>query len=205
VGWSRLTAGRIRDPLVGRELLTGLAAGAAAVVLGRALLLAALGNGMGLPVTLLNSVVSNSRFPALYAISANGGQAITYTIGALIFILMLRLVLRNTVAAVIGVTVIYALLLTGAGGLPSFASAVIGGVILFVLLFRSGAVTFGAAILSSFTLNNAPLTFRFGEPFAGTGLSVALAVIAVGVMGFWIALAGKPWFGTLGSEEEAPA
>jgi hypothetical protein len=201
IGWSRLLAGRFRDPLVGREVLVGVTAGSLMAVIFRAVLLAGITAGAAIPLNPLSMRHVNAPLPFAYAIARHAAVAIGYTVATLIVLLLLRLAFRSTPVAVAGAVILYGLVGTQSGPMD-FVGALIAGSILLLLLFRSGALTLCAAAFSYFALRYVPLTLYFGEPYAGLGLMIAAAVVAVAVLAFHISLGGKPVFGAIAAEDE---
>jgi len=204
VGWSRLAAGRIRDPLVGREVLIGIAAGAVTLAVTRAFAWLSVLNGTLIPRNPLTNNLASASAPAIFYVGNEGVLAANYTMGMLILLLLLRLMLRNTAAALAVTVVLYGLMQIRTGGIIDFVAGAIAGAVLMLLLFRYGAVSHAAArfVLS---LAFAPLTLRWSEPYASITIAAIAPTLLLAAAAFHIALAGKPLFGAAVAEDATAA
>jgi serine/threonine protein kinase len=188
VSWQRLLAGRFRDPLVGRDLLVGACAGAAAgaVRLGIDMLggLAAavnvessFGKGMGAVIGLSVSNLGYSCADALVKL-------------ALLTIMTILLRRRWLGLASTGLFLIMSWSLTTVG---DFAITVI-----FVLLFLVVLTRFGLVAAVSFDafyqLHRYP-PLEFNQWYADRVMIALLLPLALLAYGFYVSLGGQPMFG----------
>ena len=230
IGWSRLLAGNVRDPLVGRDVLVGvLVAIADGLALGLHLLLRRwLDRPLQFPVG-----ASSSPFDGMAASSdllLGGRFALSRVVGSvmsipvwsgtmLTFLLLLLLyaLLRRrslAVAALIaGCTAIY-VVTHGGWLLPNapadhFAPSIVD-VALFVgvqtavvvVAVRFGLLTMLVASFVSTLLTLLPIVVDASVPYAWSSRLIVTTVIALAAYGWYTALAGRPLFGALFPREQ---
>jgi serine/threonine-protein kinase len=172
VSWTRLLSGEWRDPLLGRDLLVGCAAGVAGVCLSawRVALTSPSGNLL-LPVPGTAALIG-------WLVAGTGLIAVFSTLATILLLVFLRIVLRKdwlTIVAYMLLRVAPRLLSDAPWTMGAFA-LVEEGLTLFVLL-RFGLVA-GIAGSVVFGLFLYPITFRTSAWYAGGGY-VALLFIAV--------------------------
>jgi hypothetical protein len=183
VGWTRLLEGRFADPLVGRELLLGLLAGAG---VGLASCLPAAFE-RGHDVSLLLSTLPLGRAADFWGSTINVlGEGLMRALGAFGLLLLFRVLFRHDAAAWLGLGLLWTLL-----GLPSWNVSVIGWVSLalsaagFVLAVRVGLVAAIVAVATTGLLTFcAPLTIDFSRWYAWRTGVVAVLLLAIAVWGF---------------------
>lgn len=203
VGWTRLLAGRIRDPLVGRDLLIGAATGAAWAV-------------GALAYPFVPRLLGLSEFPPLMPavhVLAGGGELTGYILkqasnaihnGAFVVLglALFRLLLKRQWLVLIAATVFFAF--PGAQGqfetdLPLVDlgySAVLTGILILVVL-RFGLLACMVSFFVYLTVWYVPVTFDSTRPFFATGLVALAGVTVVPMFGYYLARAGEPLFGTV--------
>lgn len=196
VSWSRLLAGQLRDPVVGRDLLIGAA--------------------YGVCLTLFE-VLDNLLFPLLgkmppapNVLATDALTGVKYSLGLLVFyvliyllyglivfflLFLLRLLVRKEwIAAVI---VVFLGAATNTGGdypwFTFFASAVIWLSIVLILK-RYGLLAMVVGLVVQNVLIVFPVTFHLSRWYASAGLTGILAIAALAAYGFHRSLAGKPLF-----------
>jgi len=201
VSWVRFVGGRWRDPLVGRDILVGVAAGAFLTNLAWLLtwLFPRLTGVPGPPPYLDLSTVEALRRGAhlVTALAIDHTNAILNNALFLVLILViLRLVLRRTWLAVA------ALLVLAIGAYwPAYSSPIVyliitslNVAILVSVLFRYGFLSVVVASAVSALLTNIPMTYDASSwIFGGTVVALAL-VLGLAIYGLRIALAGRPLF-----------
>jgi serine/threonine-protein kinase len=197
VSWARVLAGDWRDPLVGRDALAGVAAGALIGCLYKLEVLAPawVGYPPAQPIPVFNSVAEPPGFVSrlLSDVSFAGlGIPLAYVF----LLVLLRVLLRREWAAVAVWIVILSLQLL----LASEARLVVGVLALLEMLTFYGVIRrFGlvAMMVAGFVLQvslDFPVTFDSSAWYAGYGY-VALAIVAaIAVYGFRTSLAGRPVF-----------
>jgi serine/threonine-protein kinase len=195
ISWSRLLSGRFRDPLVGRDMLIGAAAG---------VFTPCWWGFYGLVVAWLGLPAEQPRMASLLSLSGvaetigNYFQDIALAfympVAWLFLVLLLRVLLQRQWLAMS-----VAVLLVVGTSIPSFANPWLGsvflaiafGVFLFVLLrFGLLAAFFWTAYmyLSSFVV----LTLNASAWYAGRSWFTILLFAGIAGFGFWTSLAGRP-------------
>jgi hypothetical protein len=224
IGWSRLLAGGVRDPLVGRDVLVGVL-----VAIGDALILALhtilrgwLGQPPQFPVGASGSpfdgmaASSDLLIGGRYALSRIIGSVMSIPVwsGAMLtflllfglFILFKRRWLAMA-AIVLGFTGIY--VVTHGGWLlanapadhfaPSFADVVLFAAVqtaVVLVAVRFGLLTMLVASFVSLLLTLMPIAVDSSVPYAVSSRLIVLTVIALAAYGWHTALAGRTMFGT---------
>ncbi len=202
VGWTRLLAGRVRDPIVGRELLAGVACGAALAALDLAynLLPAWFGQPAPMPHAPQYNTLLGGREMMLTTLGAlnNGLQNALLT--ALEFSLTRELVLRITrrlapggadwIPTAVAVAVIT--MLSAAGNdlndwLSIVLYSVIGMSLVLLVLLRVGLLALTVMMFVSVLLQRAPLTIEGSKFYAANGWLVVGLVFALAAAGLWMA------------------
>ncbi len=200
VSWSRLLAGRIRDPLVGRHMLYGAALAVGVGLLDELGRMAPTFFGDAGPTPSGNDfdTLMGTRW-VLGEVFFTLRQVILMPMIVLFLLVLLRVLLRNSWVALAVFVAIFALL-----GFTAGKFAVIGIVtnaIIFtafgLCIMRFGLVAFMSASLVN-TLNNQPLSLDLSTWYAGNTLTMLAAGVAFIVTAFRISLGGRPLF----SEDE---
>jgi serine/threonine-protein kinase len=197
IGWNRLLAGGIRDPLVGRDMLVGLTFGTAAAVV-KLNQLALLGSGAMPSATVqLGPLlgVSGAVAAVLMLIPSCVLQALAWFV--LIFIL--RVVVRRDWLAAGAFVALYMALNYGLATPSSpVVAALFGGLATALLVFtmvRFGLVALIAAFFVNVLLLLFPITSDFSVWYAGASLFALLSVAVMAAFAFRNSLAGRPLFG----------
>jgi tRNA A-37 threonylcarbamoyl transferase component Bud32 len=200
ISWSRMLAGRIRDPQVGRDILIGVAAGTLVVLLDRihtitppflgypnpALDIPRMADLEGTRPMLgaVGVLVFNTAFNALWSLF--GLVAVT---------LVVRRVWITAVVAVLFFTMT-------AGGLlevrPLWFTGPVALTIMSLMVFvmlRFGLLATVVMFFVNFLLGPAALTLDTSKWFFGTSAAQLIAVAAIAVFGFYASRGGEPLFG----------
>ena len=199
VPWARLVAGRIRDPIIGRDILAGFvfASVNAVTVLAARALSGPSAEPRRLTPELLDSLSGAGNVLAVVATYATGSSQIV--MGFFTLLLISRIVLRSNRAAVVVTMILFGLLfvLQGRsefGTVLAVATVAIGQVSFTILALRFG---FLAAMTGGFVTQLVPLvpwTTDLSVWYADRML-IAIAILGVLLMyGFVIALGGKSLF-----------
>ncbi len=190
--WNRALSGRLRDPLVGRDLLLGVLAGVCfavpmkvvAPLLGTHYLLA--------PV--YEPLTPNTP-PGLVATLVS--MALLRTAGTFVLLLLFGLLFRREWAAVV---VVIALVAFGTRlqlpTMPENAPLTWVGAVAFAALVVLTAVRFGwlavlVGVLTSSLLNIMPLTFTPHDWYFTANATAAVVLVALAVYGFFVSLGGQ--------------
>jgi hypothetical protein len=223
IGWSRLLAGGVRDPLVGRDVLVGVL-----VAIGDALILAlhtilrrwldqppqfpvgAFGNpfdGMAASSDLLmgGRYALSRIIGSVMSIPVWSGTLLTFLLLFGLLILLRRRSLAMA-AIVLGFTGIY--VLTHGGWLlanapadhfaPSMADVVLFAAVqtaVVLVAVRFGLLTMLVASFVSLLLTLMPIAVGSSVPYAVSSRLIVVTVIALAAYGWHTALAGRPMFG----------
>jgi serine/threonine-protein kinase len=198
ISWSRVLAGRLRDPLVGRDLLSGVMLGLLWALIFEVFLLVVRQMGAS-PQLGSTEYLLEGRWVA----GAWLGLLLRSIRSTLIFFLvlfLLRVLLRRRWLASLAFVVIFAapsllasryLPLEGPVQLAVYSIAALAVV-------RFGLVALAAGILTVNLLLNVPVTASLSSWYAGSMAFVFLSVLALAVWGFYASLAGQHlWKGEL--------
>jgi serine/threonine-protein kinase len=199
VGWSRLLAGRMRDPMVGRDLLIGGALGIGLAVLMHVAFVAASTYGIPSmqPMTPMLSTLGSARQIA-YVLLLTPYTAVVFGIGNMFALILLQALLRRRAAAMFVqffLTYATCLMMTSTSEALSPAVAVFAAIWLFALL-RAGLFV---AIVSAYVfmvLDATAMPPAAGAWFATASWCVLLALVALLLLAFRQSLGGRPMFNT---------
>jgi serine/threonine-protein kinase len=195
VGWSRLLAGRWRDPRVGRDLLFGAAAGVAVCLLISLdwIVPVLLGRTSPRPAAVsMDMLLGGARFAGASLFLLIISLLNTMSIVAFIFVVMF-LVRRKWLAAVLVWILMTALNVAAAGtDLPALSAAVYGMsfAILLGLLFRFGVLAL--AVAGVFMLQGFPLSLNLSAWYGNYSLMSALILAAPAVYGYLVSRGRGP-------------
>lgn len=188
VSWSRLMTSRIRDPLVGRDVLWGVILGITwTLVVGVGLmLLQSVGGTPDLPSTSL--LLGGRQVLGIWLL--NFVQCIVSTLEFFFVLFLLRIVLRNRWLAAGGFVAIW----TAMNTLQGEHAEIMGPVWLLVFsiaafaVTRFGLVTLVVAIFTANVLLNLPFTLDFSLWYASSALLVLLSVVAMAAWGCYLSV-----------------
>jgi len=191
ISWSRLVTGRLRDPLVGRDVLWGVLLGVvwSVVVSVGFLTLKREGATPQLPNTTL--LLGGRQVAGIWLL--NVVQAILGTLELFFVLFLLRVLLRNKWLA----TACFVALFTTLNALQGDHPQIMAPVWLVVFSIAAFAVTrFGLVSLAvaSFTANvllNLPYTLDPSVWYASSVFTVLLSFVALAGWGFYTSLAGQ--------------
>jgi predicted Ser/Thr protein kinase len=200
VSWARLVAGRLRDPIIGRDVLAGAAAGAALSFVFAAAQSAE--RALGFPVdpgrlspVLLDAVISAPSVLAVVSLALALGflRATTYYT----ILLILRFVLRNNRLAAIATLVLFVLALTDYSSkslwLDIPISLLAWGAVVWVAM-RFGYVALTVIVIVSLLVDGLPWTLDFSSWVAPqTMFAWGIMAVLLGY-GFLTAVGGKSLF-----------
>ncbi len=195
ISWTRLVSGRIRDPLVGRDVLFGVILGLTWVVIIEIRFL--------IGITRLNSAPQLLTTDYLLGLRSTLGSAIVQVPGGIqgtlfffVILVVLRYLLRNRWAAAAGFVVIFTTLNALQSSHPWVAAT--SGTLVYAIaafaLVRFGLITLTVAVFVANNMLNVPVTFDFIRWYAPYALAVPLFILAIAIWGFYTALAGQSLF-----------
>jgi serine/threonine-protein kinase len=199
VSWVRILDGGFRDPLVGRDLLLGAAAGALVALAGRLQfwIPAVLGGAPALP-TFGRWTFEPLRgtVPAFVSVVAIHTGALLEIIFPMTWLLILRLLLRRTVPAAVVAGLLGSILFyPETGSIPGYIVGFVVTIVLFWgVLFGSGLLAFAAMFQVYRLLDHLPLTSHPAGWYQGPMLLALAFIVAPALYGFWTSQAGRPLF-----------
>ncbi len=203
VSWARLVSGRVRDPLVGRDLLIGGTAGTALVALGTLVGLVANRFQLTQVPTALNPEMleAMTSLPLTGLKLAYGGSVcVLNTLQTLVLVLVLRLLFRRTWPAVL----VSAALISGLGTISAaqevgWLVAILYGLIftpgVFLVLMRFGLLPGVTTMFVTLVMGSVVASLDFSSWYADRALVPMTAIAGVLIYGAVTALGGKAIFG----------
>ena len=198
VSWMRVLEGRFRDPLVGRDLLIGSAAGALAALLGRlGTWITMLGGTPDLPLLGEWSLEPlRGTVPTLVTFAVVHTQTLLTIIFPVTTLLIFRLLLRRTWAAVVVASLVpMVLFFPDSGSIPGYLVGILlAFTIAWLVLFRAGLLGLAAWFSIIFLIDQMPITPHPAAWYLGSTLLSTALIIAPALYGFWISQAGRPLF-----------
>jgi serine/threonine-protein kinase len=212
IGWSRLLSGRLRDPIIGRDVLIGVAGGVALALfdVGQIWLPRVLGWAEPPPVQPLLTALLNGR---MFVIMLQG--CVNYALQNALILTLLFAMLRHAARALMGrlgwhrlpvdsVVAIVALVVlsvitaeqaTGGAGpvwLPAVDEALTVGVMLFVLL-DAGLLALGVAYGVQALFARAPIVLDPSRFFALDGWITLALIAGLAIWGYVMARGSVEW------------
>lgn len=207
VSVKRLFDGRVRDPLVGADILRGLIAAAAANAAWSAAEAILIRRGLYVPLEQVGNTFTlrTLGLPLLVFDCVARGMIVTFL--ALMVIVLARLIVRRDTAAWIVLWIVLSIAADDLAG--TFAVDTLLRAILFLPMLivarRYGALTLATAFAATFFLVYTPMTFDVSRWYGRFNAAVLLFIGAVGIYTFRTAVAGKPLFGRWFVEDDALA
>jgi serine/threonine-protein kinase len=196
ISWNRLLAGQFRDPMVGRDLLVGVAAALFFASFSDLNIPYAAMRGFPPPMPSTNfAAISGGRVIFAMLLSAVNG-AILDALAFLFLVVILQWVLRNRWLAVAGFVAIFTARAYLQGG-PAFDIALNVVVLAAIgfLMFRYGLVAVVAFQFAADIISGAPITTQSSAWYAWMGWLVVAIFVVMVYYGARIGLAGQPLFG----------
>ena len=197
ISWKRLLAGRMRDPLVGRDVLLGCVAGATVRVLYGLTVMAPswFGKPFLTPDTFVYGATLASLRDGAFRLFVNQYSAVLYALALVFLLVLLRSLLRLQWLAVLLWCLVLANPLHGEDLVVEWAMGGLKALVFLLALTRGGLLGAAVAMFVSFALIEAPLTLDLSAWYVSHALPGALAVAGLAVYGFVTSLAGKSLLG----------
>ncbi len=194
ISWSRLLSGQLRDSLLGRDLLFGVALGVLWILVIQVRSIAMIHIGAAPELFDPEYLVGGRN-----ALGAWLMQVPNSILGALEFfflILGLKLLLRKEwIAAIAFVAIFTGLRSDNLHPVIDIPADIVIYAIAVLIVYRYGLVPLVCAIFTVDMLAAVPLTLDFSTWYAGTSLFPLLSVVALAGWGFYHSLGGKPLWG----------
>jgi hypothetical protein len=195
ISWTRLMSGRIRDPLVGRDILFGVILGVVwSIIIG--LMLLGLKRIGAAPQFASTEFLFGPRYFA-GTIFSHLTQSVQATLGFFFLMFVFRIIFRNPwLAALAFVTFWTFLKAYGEHHLYLMVPAFIAiyGIAAFVVL-RFGFIALAVGIFSVDVMASAPVTTDISSWYIGGAICVPLLMAALAIWGCYTALAGQKLVG----------
>jgi hypothetical protein len=191
ISWTRLVSGRLRDPLVGRDMVSGVLLGMAWVLIFEIgnLFSIRLGDALQLGSSdLLGGFRESIGY--YFNVASNSIQ------GALAFFLMLvliKFIVRNQwLAVLVFVAIQVTPRVLGSDHVwLDFAVWVLVYAIAALAVVRFGLIALGIGVFLADVLLNVPYSLDFSNWYAAHNLLLVFSFFAIGVWGFYLSLGGK--------------
>jgi hypothetical protein len=197
VSWTRLLGGRVRDPQVGRDVLTGCAAGTVIAVLGLSAIMAPSWFGLPpevVPADIIGAVYGVQRVvPLLVWRSA---QSVFTGLSAVFVLVVLRAALGHRWPAIPAFVVFVSIAYSIASEYfwINFAGTLVLHGFFTLLLVRVGLLAAVIAFYVSGLFIVFPVTVEFSRWYAGAGVSALLVLAAMATFGVVNAVRTRPSF-----------
>jgi len=203
VSWTRLLAGQLRDPIVGRDLLVGILTGALWNVLTQSMVLAPkwMGKTPLAPTKSLDLIQFNGIRIVAGDLLLNATFFIFGSLAFFFVFFLLRLLFRREwIAAVVLLGLLAGPELLGEHPfLNAMGIAIVYGIAILILI-RFGLL----ALVVSLTLRNElsayPLTAHVGAWYGQPTIFVFSVLVALAIFGFYTSTTGKARFGKIAIE-----
>jgi serine/threonine-protein kinase len=201
VSWSRLVAGGLRDPLVGRELLIGCAAGAVVAALQSIRVL--LPAWIGRPAEQLAQVSELTGVAGFIgALAGAAAWGVFLGMSVLFSFFVARLLLKRDALAIAAVVFVLTLIPSSRGTnllLVVLLSLVINAIPV-ITLARAGLLAVLTLAFSLTAITAAPAIVPLGSWHMPLGVGLLVVVGALALYAFACALGGRAAFGSLAIE-----
>jgi serine/threonine-protein kinase len=217
IGWTRLLAGRARDPLVGRDVLVGVLGGVVSACVFHLGRLGPKWIGVAPPPPLTSilgplgasAVLLGGRHIVSLMVGILAGNLLNGVI-FLLMLLLLTVLLRSRRVAAVGLVAIFVAFLA-AGGVGARIDLELIPVIALVLvlcvavltLVRFGLLSTVALFFAFYLLGSAPSAFDSSPPYAFSSYLMLGTLVALSVYGFHTALGSRSIFGAGLLKDEA--
>ena len=192
ISWSRLLAGRLRDPMVGRDLLLGMLGGITMVLVIQ--LSIALPSGFMHtqlpPIARTITTLTSNRHLVFFFLDATY-ECFVLGIGALALMFLFERVLRVHLLAHLASFAFFGLIVTAGNLATASPEGLLFAAIWYLLLIRVGVLAASTAIYVMQVLLVLPLTLDMHVWYAERTLIAFGLLGALLVYAFWISLGGK--------------
>jgi hypothetical protein len=203
ISWARLSSGKLRDPLIGRDILAGaMCATIAATVAYLETTLPSWTNISGLTPHSIdyNSLNDLRSFASVFV--GLSWLSVEMSLGLLALLFLTRVIFRrNWLATGITGVVAVAVTLTQPNIFVDFLSQTIFAGLAIFLLIRFGLFAVAMYMFPYYLLTNMPINLGPSHWYTGRSLFLLLFIVALVLYGFRTALAGRPVFGNLAVDD----
>jgi serine/threonine-protein kinase len=201
ISWSRFLGGRLRDPLVGRDLLIGLTVGAGTEILWQLHLIAP--QWVGQPPNVSLTTPARGLTDAAAAVVGGWTTAVLVTTVCALVLLLLHVVVRRWLWVGVAFFVVLGLaLFSTLGWSVSLPFRLLILVAFTLVMTRIGLLAFVAMNYVNPVLDHVPMTFERVWYAPQSWLALA-ALVSLAVFGYRTSVAGQPLFA--GASSTRPA
>jgi len=201
IGWTRLVSGRVRDPLVGRDVLVGVAAGTVVAFLSASRELAP--RILGLPLATPDLPSALVLLGTRYALSLSLQtirRALVSAMQCVSVVVFLKIVVKRTwLVLLLGTLAILPIAMSGTSAaeqLPIELTIVVLAIgLLFAVLLRYGLLALVVMLYTLMVIEIFPLTTDLSRPYASASIVVLLGIAGLSVFGFYASRGDEPPFG----------
>jgi serine/threonine protein kinase len=201
IGWTRLLSGHLRDPLVGRDVLVGMAAGTigALLIAGPEIVSHALGQVGPTPYLPGAALLLGARY-SLSIVLDVVRSAMTDALQCTCIVVFFKIIVRRTWLVMLLSTVAILPIamsgtFTGERLALDLTMSILGITLVFGVLLRFGLLALIVTFYTFLTLRQFPLTTDFSRPYAGACAVVLLAMAGISIFGFYASRGNEPLFG----------
>jgi hypothetical protein len=201
IGWTRLISGRARDPLVGRDVLVGVAAGAigAFLIVSRQLIPHVLGLRPLAPELPGEMLLFGSRHVLAVALQTIR-RAMGDSIEILGIVVLLKIFVRRPwIVLVFSAIVLLPIVISGTSAAQEPAVELViaglGIVLVLSVLLRFGLLSLTVTFYTFLLIETFPPTLDFSRPYAATSMALLGSIAAVSIFGFVASRGDEPLFG----------
>jgi hypothetical protein len=190
--WNRALSGRLRDPLVGRDVLVGVLAGVCFAIPMK--VVAPLLGTYYLLTPVYEPLTPNTPLGLLPTL---GSMALLRTAGTFVLLLLIGLLFRREWVAVVAVIALVAFahrlqLPTMPENSPiTWLGAVASGALVVLTAVRFGWLAVLVGVFTYSTLNIIPLTFTPHAWYTEATVTAAVTLLALAAYGFFVSLGGQ--------------
>ena len=192
ISWKRLLGGAFDDPLVGRDILIGAAAGTlllliylSGLVLPRVLArTTTLALPAGPSAPFLQGPTLTSLSQVLFRLFVNQFSAVLFAMVFLFVLTLLRMVLRRDWLASLVWAALLAAPIVGEGRAIGWVAGGFRALILLLVLRRGGLLSLAVALFYMFSLIEVPITLDVAAWYAPRALPVVGVLVALALYGF---------------------
>ena len=198
ISWTRLLAGRFRDPMVGRDVLIGLLGGLALIVIEHLTRIAPAWVGLPVPPPFqaATSPFGSARH-ALYFTLFQASDYIRIAIMLLAALVLARVLLRSQTLAIAVIGAIVAAAFFGVADdlRVSIPAGIASAAVLMYVMVRRGLLSLAVAGYSWAIIRALPPVLNTSAWYFGRFSLGALVIIALAIYGLIVSTANKPLFG----------
>src|SRR5688500_2071705 len=202
ISWTRLLAGRLRDPMVGRDVLIGAMAGCVCTLLVKVSFVAPTWFGAPPlpPIRTYFTALTELRHVGFLVLTSLR-MAIGLAIMCAFLFLLFHIVTRSAIVASVLLGAVM-MTFTPGGGTPQLVAAVLVGVVTAVIFRRYGLLAFASLITFMLWLAGSPMTLDTTVWYFGRSFVLMASMAAIAGYAFWVSLAAQPIFNLALLEEE---